>query len=77
MRVEWKGIEDIVTSRDSERDSFSLDGDERQEGRRMREGREGGGKPKGELDIYIGDSRLCTVRNPFKKRISRTRPLVV
>lgn len=44
MRVERKGIEreDTVTSRDSERDSFSL-GDERQEGRRMREGREGRG----------------------------------
>lgn len=57
MRVERKGIEreDTVTSRDSERNSFSL-GDERQEGRRMREGREGGGsgKPKGELDIYTG-----------------------
>lgn len=30
-------------------------------------GRRGGssGKPKGELDIYIGDSRLYTGRNPF------------
>lgn len=33
-----------------------------------------GGKPKGELDIYIGDSRLCTKKNPFQRRIARTRP---
>lgn len=62
---------DTVALRDNERDSFSL-GDERREGRRENSGR--GGKPKGELDIYIGDSRLCTKENPFKSRIARTRP---
>lgn len=63
--------EEIQSHRGITKESFSL-GDERREGRRENSGR--GGKPKGELDIYIGDSRLCTKENPFKRRIARTRP---
>lgn len=55
MRGEGKGIErgDIVTSRDSKRDSFSL-GDERQEGRRMRKNREGVESRKANLTFISG-----------------------
>lgn len=31
-------------------------------------------KPKGELDIYIGDSRLYTVKNPFEENAVNDRP---
>lgn len=64
------GGKDTVAPRGiRERDTRSFSpGDERRR-RGVKRGRGGGGgKPKGELDIYIGDSRLCTREEPFREK---------
>jgi len=58
--------------KDGERDDFSPDDERGREADGVSTGVESRGG--GELDIYIGDCRLCTKRNPFKRRIPRTRP---
>lgn len=56
-------------------DSVSL-GDERRAGTRGGRAREGAESRKANLTFISGDSRLCTEKNPFKRRIPRARDRV-